>query len=236
MGLNMKDQPKKSAFNSVIFDLDGTLLYTLPDIARVINSALSMYGYPEHETEFYRTAVGWGLYEAVRISLPEERRSDEIITLLEKKVISEYQNKPVVDTVPYEGIKELLKTLHKKGIRISVLSNKDDGLTKEVVSLIFGTELFDAVRGRFPDIPAKPDPAGALLIMEQMGVSPEEVIYVGDSDVDMETAVRGGMYPVGVLWGYRSREDIHKGGAEMIVREPKEILSLFTDTVISTMP
>ncbi|MFO7849179.1 MAG: HAD family hydrolase, partial [Spirochaetia bacterium] len=140
-----------------------------------------------------------------------------------------YTRNPASHTVPYAGVIELLDNLVYRGIRLSVLSNKEDGLTREVVSRTIGTKYFDVIRGRSPDFPAKPDPAGARFIMEQMGVNPEEVIYVGDSDVDMETAVRGGMYPVGVLWGYRSREEILNAGAEVLVDEPKNILTLLSE-------
>ncbi|MFP4266913.1 MAG: HAD family hydrolase [Spirochaetaceae bacterium] len=226
-------EQQDSSYTSVIFDLDGTLLYTIPDIADAINNVLLRYGYPEHEREFYRTAVGWGLYKATRIALPDEDISDEKVQRMGDEVVSRYRENPVASTVPYSGVVDLLDTLVDRGIRLSVLSNKEDGLTKDVVSRTLGTKYFEVIRGRSTDFPAKPDPAGALFIMEQMGVRPEEVIYVGDSDVDMETAVRGGMYPVGVLWGYRSREEILDGGAKMLVSEPKEILSLFSERVVS---
>ncbi len=216
-----------STFKAVIFDLDGTLLYTLPDIARAINGVLSSYGYPTHATERYCSIVGWGLFETMRHAMPEENRSDDDVAPLARALTEEYQRNPVMHTVPYPGISTVLDSLSDMGIVLAILSNKEHSVAVEVVAKTLDKWNFAIVQGNSPELPSKPDPAGAHMIAEELGLSPEEILFVGDSGVDMETAVRAGMYPAGVLWGYKTLEEIEGAGAEFLLSEPEELLSLF---------
>lgn len=225
--MSKKTQRNDAAFAAVIFDLDGTLLNTLPDIARAINGVLRRHGFPEHREESYRGMVGWGLFEAMRLALPEGNRSDEEVLPLAEALTEEYRRNPVVNTVPYQGIPTLLDSLTDRGIEMSILSNKHHETAVEVVGTILDRWSFTVVQGFRDDVPGKPDPAGALMIAEQMGVQPGQVLYVGDSGVDMKTAVAAGMYPAGVLWGFKPREEIEEAGAQLLVSDPEEIIALF---------
>lgn len=225
--MTMKNQRNGSTFKAVIFDLDGTLLYTLTDIARAINSVLSSHGYPTHAVERYRSIVGWGLFETMRHAMPEEHRSDDDVAPLAKALTEEYQRNPVVYTVPYSGIATLLDSLSDMGITLAILSNKEHSVAEKVVAKTLSKWNFAVVQGNSPELPSKPDPAGALMIAHELGLEAGEVLYVGDSGVDMETAVRAGMFPAGVLWGYKTKEEIEGAGAGMLFSEPEELLSLF---------
>jgi len=177
--------------------------------------------------ERYGAIVGWGLFETMRSAMPEDHRSDREVTPLAQALTEEYYRNPVVRTIPYPGISTLLDSLDDRGISMAVLSNKEHGVAVEVVKEVLSKWSFVAVQGNSPDIASKPDPEGALKIAERMGVEPKEVLYVGDSGVDMETARRAGFFAAGVLWGYKTREEIEEAGADILVSKPEELLSLF---------
>lgn len=210
-------------FKAVIFDLDGTLLNTLEDLADSLNQVLAEEGLPTHSCQEYRFMVGNGLETLLVRALPAGLRVPAHVRPFYKKFIALYRERQVDKTRPYPGIDELLKALLDKGIHLAVLSNKSHPNTLAVVDHFF-PDIFEAVLGLRPEVPAKPDPAGALEIIQTLAVGPAETLYVGDSDVDMETAVAAGLYPLGVSWGYRLRAELEAAGARAIIDEPLDLL------------
>ena len=209
---------------AVCFDLDGTLLDTLEEIGVSANTVLKRLGYPPHEINAYRSFVGDGIRCLVERMIPRESLSDdrvlEVATMLEK----EYHRRANRCTRVYPGIMELLDRLEERSIPKAVLSNKPHELTLACIQRFFPQHSFSVVLGQRPGHPRKPDPAGAFEIASQLGVDPGSVLYVGDTDVDMQTAKAAGMIAVGVLWGFRRREELEGHGAEFVVAHPLEIL------------
>jgi phosphoglycolate phosphatase len=213
-------------FTGVIFDLDGTLADTLADIANSMNRVLQKHGFPKHPVQDYRYMIGRGLENLVTASLPQEHRHNSVVASCLTALIDDYRVNCLVQTHLYEGIKPLLLDLQKKGVRLAVFSNKADDLTQKIVLSLLPDIGFDIIIGARPDFPKKPDPAGALLISEKMGIPPECLIYLGDSDVDMITATKAGMFAVGVLWGFRSGTELRSNGAVALLKSPGELLTL----------
>jgi phosphoglycolate phosphatase len=211
-------------FRAVLFDLDGTLLDTLHDIANAMNAALVELGAPLHAAGEYRAFVGQGLEILAEKVLPPNRRDGETVTRCVAAMRLEYGRIWARTTRPYEGIPELLGSLWNSGVKTAVLSNKADDFTKTMVSHFFGARRFEMVLGKSNDFPGKPDPSGALHIASRMGVRPHECVFVGDSDIDMQTARNAGMYPAGVLWGFRGAGELLASGAELLVSRPAEIV------------
>jgi len=211
---------------AIVFDLDGTLLNTLDDLADSGNCVLSRYGFPTHPIDEYKYIVGEGIHVLIRRILPEDRRDQDTIAEVTKAYREEYGRRWDAKTKPYRGIKQLLDTLTADGITMGILSNKPHELVLKCVAKLLGDWTFDVVLGQREDVARKPDPAGALEIAEQWGLSPSQIAYVGDTGTDMETAVAAGMYPVGVLWGYRAREELLSGGAEVLLERPAELLEV----------
>ncbi len=224
----MEEKNTVSGLAAVIFDLDGTLLYTLADIARAANHALQINGFPTHPTEDYRTWVGWGLLEIVRRAIPEDVCEEETLQRVYTSLMKEYRRDPIMHTVPYPGIDTLLDTITQKGIPMGVLSNKEEPLVVRIVEQLLDSWEFIDVRGNREDRPKKPDPAVVLEIADKMAVAPEKIAYVGDSDIDMKTAVNAGMLPVGVVWGYMTKDVLHNAGAQFLARRADELLKLFS--------
>jgi phosphoglycolate phosphatase len=215
------------AFRVLISDLDGTLLDTLQDMADAVNRALGRLGLPPHELSAYRFFVGDGRRAMAMRSLPEEHRDDSFLEPLLAYISEEYDKRWMDHSTPYPGIPEMLDTLSAGGIRMSVLSNKPHVYAEPMISRILSRWSFEYVLGESPSVARKPDPAGALQIIEGMGVEPGECVYIGDSGVDMQTAHAAGMYGVGVLWGFRTREELLDGGAKMLAQHPRDIAALF---------
>ncbi len=213
-------------YKAVIFDLDGTLLNSLEDIADSANSVLSDHGFPTHKPDDYRMFVGSGMSELMIRALPEEKRNAESIDDYVKEYRAEYSQNWNKKTKPYDGILEMLDVLTAISIKIAVLSNKLHAFTKQCVDELLPRWKFDVVVGFQNEIPPKPDPTGALQIAEQLNLSPSQILYVGDSDIDMKTGVAAGMHPVGVLWGFRTKEELQKNGAKTLIEKPQEILNL----------
>ena len=216
----------KNKYKAVIFDLDGTLIDTLGDIGASANKALKMGGYPEHNIEDYREMVGWGLKRLAFLSLPEEDRSEkntaEVFEALEKF----YREEPLVYTKAYPGMTELVSILVQRKIKTVVLTNKPDPVAQLIIANLFPLHSFDIVKGELSGTPRKPDPASVWDILVDLDLTPAEVIFAGDSEIDIETAVTSGCFPLGVSWGYRSRETIIKAGAKKIIDIPEELLSM----------
>jgi phosphoglycolate phosphatase len=211
-------------FDAVIFDLDGTLADTLADIAAAMNRVLAAHDLPEHEPAAYKLMIGCGLGNLVREALPPERRDDETVAACHAEMMADYGRHCLDATRLYEGVPELLAHLADEEIALAVLSNKADELTQRIVAALFAPDTFAEVVGRRPDLPAKPDPAAALLIAERLAAAPERVAYLGDSGVDMRTATAAGMIAIGVTWGFRDRAELEAGGARLTLDHPLELV------------
>lgn len=211
---------------AVIFDMDGTLLDTLQDIAVTLNTVLEQNGWPRHTLDEYRFLVGRGMRELVRSALPEGDADEETIDRLLDELTELYAKNWNIHSRPYPGIAMLLDGIEKLGLKMAILSNKADRFTKLCAGELLADWQFDVVMGHHEAIKHKPDPQGALLVASMLGVKPEEILYVGDSGIDMETASRAGMPSVGVLWGFRPESELVKRGAGKLVQRPEEILEL----------
>ncbi len=212
---------------AVIFDLDGTLAYTLEDLRTGMNLMLEEMNYPLRTTEDILNAVNCGALEFVRKSLPEEIREDEELVKKCHSIYSAHYSKHYLDkTVLYNGVEETVARLKEKGLKLAVLSNKGDEHTVNLTKKLFGEDVFDHIQGYKPDFPTKPDPTSALHIAKTFGCEPCEVLYVGDSNVDMETARNAGFFACGCTWGYRSRKILVQSGASVLVDKAEELLLL----------
>ncbi len=216
-------------YKAVIFDLDGTLLDTIDDLADSMNAVLAELGCPAHSVEQYKFLVGDGMDVLVWRSLPPDRRDDETCRRTYAMMKAQYARWQARKTRPYAGIAELLTALRARGLAIAVLSNKPDDATVEVMASYFPQVRFDVVRGAREDVPKKPDPAAALEIAAQLSVQPAEVLYVGDTNTDMKTARAAGMKAVGALWGFRPRQELIDNGAQALITYPLELLALLTN-------
>lgn len=209
---------------AVIFDLDGTLLDTLRDIAEAMNTVLGAHGLPTHPVADYARMVGWGLRALVERALPDHRTED--VDALTKELHDAYHANPHQYARPYPGVREVLVQLRGLELPMAVLSNKAHSLCEIIVKATLGDEWFAAVEGRRDERPAKPDPAGAFEVAHRLSVDPGATLFVGDSAVDMETARNAGMAAIGVAWGFRTVTELEEAGAEAIIHEPEELISL----------
>jgi phosphoglycolate phosphatase len=214
---------------AVIFDLDGTLLDTLEDLGECTNAALRWLGHAEHPIEAYRWLVGEGMEQLVRRALPESHRDDDTVRRGVTRLKQEYEAGWKRHTRPYPGIAAALHDLAAARVPAAVLSNKADEFTQEMVTYFFGAGAFTRVYGSRPAVPRKPDPAAALELAAALGVVPAEVAFVGDTRIDMETARRAGMRPLGVTWGFRPEAELREHGASRIVLAPAELLAAITE-------
>jgi phosphoglycolate phosphatase len=210
----------------VIFDLDGTLLDTLDDLADSVNEVLKSYGFPAHRNSDYKLKVGKGFRNLLINSFPPETETKIIDEALDS-FVKIYDLNYAVKTKPYDGIPEAIGELQKKNIKIGVNSNKRDLYTARLLEKFFDVSYFSAIVGERDDMPKKPDPAGTELILKKMGLAKQNVLFVGDSSVDMATAKNSGLDAAGVLWGFRGLEELKKGGAKYIIAAPREIPSYF---------
>ncbi len=211
--------------NSIIFDLDGTLLNTIEDLANACNYALTTLGYKTHEVEKYKTFVGNGRYKLVERMLPEDNRSVENIEKALELFDSYYEKHMIDMTKPYDGIMEMLDCLISKSINIAVVSNKPHEFTTEVVKNYFG-DRFEVVYGHKKNTKEKPDPWAVLEVIDKFKVNKDECLYVGDSEIDINTAKNAGVKSVGVEWGFRGKGELESAGANYIVNKPEQILEI----------
>lgn len=209
----------------VIFDLDGTLLNTIADLAAATNQALQHYGYPTHEVEAYRFFVGNGINKLFERALPETERTEENILKIRSRFVPYYDTHNADLSRPYPGIPELLRTLQQKGIKIAVASNKYQAATRKLIAHYFPEINFVEVLGQREGTPAKPDPCIVHDIIAKAGVKQEEALYVGDSNVDMQTAHNAGVTAVGVAWGFRPRTELEALHPAHIIENAEELLS-----------
>jgi phosphoglycolate phosphatase len=213
-------------FDAVIFDLDGTLVDTLEDIGDAMNRVLAADGAPPHAYEDYRRLVGRGLWNLAEQALPAGRRDERTVTRCYERMIADYGAHSLVKTRPYEGVPEMLRALGDAGLPLAVFSNKSHDLTLRIVEALLEPADFVEVRGARAGVPLKPDPCVALELAARLAVAPALVAYVGDSNVDMQTAVAAGMPAVGVSWGFRTAEELREHGAAVIIDHPRELPAL----------
>jgi len=213
-------------YEAVIFDLDGTLLDTLHDLGDSMNRILEAHGWPAHPPSAYKMFVGNGARKLIERAVPQEMRTTEILDQCYREFIEDYRQNWAVKTGPYAGILELIDELYGRGMKISVLSNKIHDFTLRCVEQFLPIEKFEYVFGERPGVPRKPDPSGAIEIAERTGVPPERTVYAGDTAVDMKTGTAAGMFPVGVLWGFRERQELEENGAARIIEKPEELIEV----------
>jgi len=209
---------------AIIFDLDGTLADTLRDISEAMNAALTACHLPVHPVETYRLRVGHGWAHLARESV-----TGAAVAQVEEvsRLAFQYYQRHLTDcTHLYDGIRPTLEQLSARGIRMAVLSNKPHALTVAVVERLGCAAMFVAIQGALDNVPSKPEPVLALAVSDRLGIAPPETFFVGDSAVDVETALRAGMIPVGVTWGFRDRSELVRAGAVHIVDRPGDILRL----------
>ncbi len=211
-------------YQAFIFDLDGTLVNSLEDIADAMNRTLLRFYYPIHSYEAYKYFVGKGLKNLVYQCVPVEHQNEEDVLTCLDVMMEEYGKTYAEKTKLYPGIDKLLNYLTEKKIKMSVLSNKSDILTKKIAGKLLSRWQFELILGATDIFPRKPDPGSALFIAQKINISPEKIIYVGDTNIDMKTAVAAGMFPVGVTWGFRTKNELQNAGAELIIDYPEDIL------------
>jgi phosphoglycolate phosphatase len=209
----------------VVFDLDGTLADTLAAIAGVVNFSLRSMGLPDHPLDAYRTMVGDGIVVLCRRALPAGRKELEAELLARAR--ARYAGHFLDGARLYDGIVDLLVELRRRGAKLGVLSNKPDELTLKTIEGLGVAELFDSVVGQRDEVAPKPDPAGARAIQRAFGLDAGQILYVGDTATDMETARAAGFTSVGALWGFRTAEELRDHGARFLVAKPAEILPIY---------
>jgi len=221
-----------SHFKAVLFDLDGTLLDTLVDLADSMNTILKRFGYPPHATESYRYFVGDGMEKLVIRSLPPGNYSPEDINLYIREIKMDYHQRWPHNSRPYDGISDMLDELESLHIPAAIFSNKPDEFTREMVDKLLPHWKFAETVGATSAVPRKRDPTGAISIAEKMMIAPQHFLYLGDTNTDMQTATRAGMFGVGAAWGFRSVEELLENGAQCIIRHPSEIIPLLQQSRI----
>jgi len=210
----------------IIFDLDGTLLDTLEDIAISVNYVLSKYGKEPIEVEKYRYLVGNGALKLIQDVLPQESEESikDALSIFEKHYATQYDK----NTKLYDGIAKLLTFLQKRGVKMAILSNKPDSFTKLCALKYLRNWKFEAVYGIRDGVPRKPDPAGAFEIMKELHVESKECLYMGDTKTDMITAKSADIDSIGVLWGFREKEELEQNGAKYIATSPADAIKLIS--------
>jgi phosphoglycolate phosphatase len=212
-------------FRAILFDLDGTLLDTLVDIADAANAVLADRKLPTHSYDDFRYLVGDGVRVLFERALPAGTGSEEVAECVAcfQQAYDQSWNRT---SRPYAGIEPLLDELVRRDLALTVLSNKPDHFTQLCVRQYFPRWPWAAIAGQRSDIARKPDPAGALRIAAELHLAPAEILYLGDTSTDMRTAVSAGMYPVGCLWGFREEAELRASGAQAIIARPEELLGL----------
>lgn len=209
-----------------IFDLDGTLIDSLADIAESINRMLDDRGYPRCRPEDFKQMVGDGMEKLVERALPEAVREESLILICVEEYRAHYDQLWQEQTRPYEGILEMLAALKARGVKLGVISNKAHRFTVPMTEHFFGRTVFDHILGQRAEVPRKPAPDGAHEMASVLGVEVTKCAYVGDSGIDMAFAKNAGMLGIGVSWGFRSVAELREHGADLIVASPSELLAL----------
>lgn len=213
-------------YTHVIFDLDGTILDTLGDIAQATNWVCRQHGWPEHPLEAYKRFVGNGAGKLMkRVTPPWVELTSQMNEQLAQEFTLRYTGHRADQTRVYEGMPEAMRRLKEAGVTLAVLTNKPDVAAGPVVEQYY-PGVFQAVQGALPGVPLKPDPTLLHRLMERIGAETETTLFVGDSDVDIRTARNGGLHSCGVLWGFRTREELLAEGAQQLARTPGELAEL----------
>jgi phosphoglycolate phosphatase len=215
--------PAPKAF---IFDLDGTLIDSLADIAESINRMLDTRGYPRCQQEVFKQMVGDGMEKLVERALPEDVRNEALIKVCVEEYRAHYDTLWNAQTRPYPGIVEMLRTLQARGMKLGVISNKAHRFTVPMTEHFFGADVFDHILGQRTEVPRKPAPDGAHEMAAFLGLRTDEMAYVGDSGIDMQFAKSSGMRAVGVRWGFRSEAELIECGADVLLSSPAELFNL----------
>lgn len=213
-------------YRAVLFDMDGTLLDTLMDLATSGNRMLESRNFPTHPLEAYRYFVGAGARNLVTRVLPKANRDDATISSCLETFLEIYDRNWNEQTDLYPGIDEMLDSLVEKGYRLAILSNKPQDFTEMCTGKYLSRWNFEQIWGKRAEFDLKPSPESALKIAEMMKLDPAEFFYMGDTRIDMETATRAGMHPAGVLWGFRPREELLEFGAQVLVEKPDDLKTI----------
>ncbi len=211
-------------YKAVVFDLDGTLLDTLEDLANAMNHTLEDRGFPTHPVKAYRHFVGNGAAKLVARALPPENQGRELVADCVKAFLDEYDRNWNRKTGLYEGVAELLDALTLNQTPMAVFTNKPHDFAKLCVQEFLSKWQFEPMFGQREGYPMKPDPAVPNEIARMLGIPPEHFLYLGDSDTDMKTAINAKMFPVGALWGFRSEKELLESGAAAMIRHPTDLL------------
>jgi phosphoglycolate phosphatase len=211
------------AFKAVIFDMDGTLIDSLDDICYSMNHVLHQNNLPIHSKEIYKSFIGNGIENLVRKAIPEHERSEERILYYLKQMKDYYSQHWMDRSSLFPGIAEMLTRMKKKGIKLALLSNKPDKAARIIGEKLLGSWNFDIIMGNRDEFPLKPDPSASLYIAGELGLQSNDIVFVGDSYVDMKTALHAGMYPLAVSWGYSAADLLKNAGAAKIIDSPDEL-------------
>lgn len=213
-------------YRHVIFDLDGTLLNTIDDLANAGNYVCKLHNWPTHSVEQYKYFIGNGIQKLVERFFPEELRDQSYIKYVMDNEFTPYYNAHKEDkTAPYPGLPKLVENLKKHGVVMAVLTNKAHSLARPVVEHYY-PGVFSYVQGALPDYPTKPDPTLLHRLMSEIGADRKSTLFVGDSNVDIRTAKNGGLVSCGVLWGFRTRRELEEEGADFITEDPEQLEKL----------
>lgn len=215
-------------YQLVIFDLDGTLLNTIADLANACNYALSQFGYPLHDEASYKKFVGNGIYKLVERSMPAHKCTPEHILEVKAAFDAYYKEHSLDETKPYEGIKDLLVKLKQQGIPCGVVTNKAHPYATELVKRFFGDTICMTL-GQREGVPIKPHPHAVQEMMNHFNVQPNECLYIGDSNVDIQTAQAAKVTSVGVLWGFRDAKELRNEGADYLVHDTKALETIILE-------
>jgi len=213
-------------FQAICFDLDGTLLNTIDDLADCMNEALGQLGLPPLSVEQCKLFVGDGLRVYAERAMGPASQDEELLGRCIALTRDQYTRRWADKTRPYEGVAELLDELTARGLKMTVLSNKPDTFTKLIVEKLLPRWRFDLVWGESPQRIKKPDPTSARQMAADLGLAPADFLYLGDTNTDMQTAVAAGMFPVGALWGFRSAQELTDNGAKVLIERPMDVLAL----------
>jgi phosphoglycolate phosphatase len=212
-------------YQAAIFDLDGTLLDTLDDLADAMNDALRAQGFPIHPAANYKQMIGNGVTNLVKRALPPDRQ--EMLEQTLGIMRGNYAKSALNKTKPYDGMLETLRNVRKNGVKLAVLTNKDQNFSVTLVEHYFGKELFEVIWGAIVGRPIKPDPAALYKLLDQLKVSSRQAVFIGDSGIDMDVAKAANVDSVGVTWGFRDKAELIDHHAGRIIDRPNELLKIF---------
>lgn len=218
----------------IVFDLDGTLLNSLEDLADSANWVLEQHGFPTHPVDAYRYFVGDGVRKLIERILPQEERTEARIEQCRQEFVAYYKVHMEDKTSVYEGITELLVELKNRGLKIAVATNKVHIAVKPLMEKYFPEIRFDSMIGQREGVPVKPAPQIMFDILRETGCEPSEALHVGDTATDMQLAHNAGVTPVGVLWGYRPLKELQEAGAKFIIEKPEELLGLVHEYILTS--